>query len=756
MWTAARWIGWMRWPRRPFAGVAVAAIAGILLAEACAKLSLGWAIGSFLAAAAVFFLRPRTWLFWALVIGGFATLHLFALHDPPAEALAGEIEAAGGVNVPIEATGRVAEAPRPFAKTGVRFTLALESATVHGRHWECRALVAASWSDAGRVPSIGEQIEVTGAASNVPAARNPGEFDEASYLVRRGIRSEIRLSGIAEPKGQPVAPLAERVHAWAGATLRLDLQDDPEASALIPAVVLGLRDQPGLGGLEDLFQRTGTLHYFAIDGLKLGLLAWLVSAALAAAGLPRNGVRLAGLAMLLGYALAAGMGPSSLRAVLVAAAFLIGDWLDRPALPSNSLGAAAALILLADTNQLFTLGFQLSFAVVLAILVLTLPVRDWLLRFGAPDAFLPRALYSRALRWREAIRHGAADLVSVSLAAWVGSLPWSLCLFHLIAPVSILTNAAALPLVAAMFALGMCSLAGGWITSIWAIWMNNANWVLAKMLLALLRFCDSVPGGSFYVVSPADWRWPPPVAELTVLDLGFGRAAHWKAGGQDWLIDGGRPGDFARIVAPSLRWGGVNRLTGWIATEADSAHLGGAELVLGSLAPGEALISGWKGRSPAWRELQPHLASGGLQVIEPKYGADIAKFHVLFPPPGWQATDAADQALVFRLEVSGWRILWLGDAGVAARGWLAGHVAASELRCDALIAGAPESDPTLLQRIAPRLIIRERSAGRPPAGAVPTLRQEETGAVTLRCSPGSMEATGFVNGQTVRLAPAKR
>jgi ComEC/Rec2-related protein len=748
----------MRRPRRPFAGVAVAAIAGILLAEAGARVSNGWmlgfATGGFLAAAACFFLRPRTWLFWPLVIAGFATLHLFGAHQPPAEMLAREIDAAGGANVPVQATGRVADAPRPFAKAGVRFALALESVTIAGRQRECHALVAASASDGGRAAAIGDQMDVLGVASNAPVARNPGEFDEASYLARRGIRSELRLSGIAGGKGHGGwGAWAGRLHAWANATLRLDLQDDPEVSALVPAMVLGLRDEPGLGQIEDIFQRTGTIHYFAIDGFKLGLLAWLAFAALAATGLPRNWARLAGVALLIGYAAAAGTGPASLRAVLVATVLLVGVWLDRPPRAINSLGAAASLLLLADTNQLFTLGFQLSFAVVLTILALTVPVRRQLLRFGAPDAFLPRSLYSRALRWRERLRRWVADVLSVSLAAWVGSLPWTCGVFHLIAPVSILANAAALPFVAAMFALGICSLAGGWVAPIWAIWMNNANWVVARTLLALLRLCDSVPGGSYYVESPADWRWPAPVAELTVLDTGIGRAAHLRVGGQDWLIDAGRQADFSRVLLPSLRWSGVNRLTGWIATQEDSAHAGGAAQILNELRPRETLIPAWQGRSPAWRDLRSHLASAAVLGE----GADVpmgggARLHVLFPPRDWQAADAADQAVVFRLDIVGSRILWLGDAGPAARGWLAGHAAASGLRCDVLIASAPESDPALLRIIAPRLIIRERGAGPPPpASAFPTLRQEDTGAVTLRCYPREIEATGFVNGQIYKL-----
>lgn len=54
----------------------------------------------------------------------------------------------------------------------------------------------------------------------------------------------------------------------------------------------------------------------------------------------------------------------------MAAVLLGGIFFDRRVVALNSLAAAALLILAVDTNQLFTSGFQLSFAVVAAILLL--------------------------------------------------------------------------------------------------------------------------------------------------------------------------------------------------------------------------------------------------------------------------------------------------------------------------------------------------------------------------------------------------
>ena len=220
-----------------------------------------------------------------------------------------------------------------------------------------------------------------------------------------------------------LAALAARVHDGMERTLRTDLQDDPEAGTVIATMLLGLRDDPGLGDLEGMFQRTGTLHYFAVDGLKLGLIGAVLWQALSAAGLSRAVAGLLVLPVLLLYALATGLGPASGRALLVAAALLGGHWLDRSARPINHLGAAALVILCYDTNELFAVGFQLTFLVVLAILLLAPGLARWFARYGAPDPFLPTVLFSPARKAWEWLRRRLCELFAVALAAWIGSLP---------------------------------------------------------------------------------------------------------------------------------------------------------------------------------------------------------------------------------------------------------------------------------------------------------------------------------------------
>ncbi len=75
--------------------------------------------------------------------------------------------------------------------------------------------------------------------------------------------------------------------------------------------------------------------------------------------------------LLWGYALITGLSASCVRATVMASFLLLGHLIERPAVPLNSMAAAAVAILAWDTNELFSPGFQLSFTLVLFIMALS-------------------------------------------------------------------------------------------------------------------------------------------------------------------------------------------------------------------------------------------------------------------------------------------------------------------------------------------------------------------------------------------------
>src|SRR5262249_41060322 len=161
--------------------------------------------------------------------------------------------------------------------------------------------------------------------------------------------------------------------------------------------------------------------------------------------------------LLLFYAAVTGLHVSSVRAAVMSSILLAGFFFERKVFALNSLAAAAFFLLCWNTNEFFSTGFQLSFAVVGGIILLADPLSNWLRRFGETDPFLPRNLIRRS---RRALGNGYNFVCrggSVSLAAWVGSLPLIFWYFHLVTPSSVFANLLVVPVAFFTLAIALVS-----------------------------------------------------------------------------------------------------------------------------------------------------------------------------------------------------------------------------------------------------------------------------------------------------------
>src|SRR5205085_8418973 len=162
-------------------------------------------------------------------------------------------------------------------------------------------------------------------------------------------------------------------------------------------IVLGLRHQT-TEDIEEPFQQTGTLHLFAVAGLHVGIVARLLWILAMVARLSRKWATTVIIPLLLFYAAITGLHVSSIRAAVMSSILLGGFFFERKVFTLNSLAAAAFFLLSWNTNEFFSTGFQLSFAVVGGIILLADPLFRTLRRFGATDSFLPQNLISRPRR----------------------------------------------------------------------------------------------------------------------------------------------------------------------------------------------------------------------------------------------------------------------------------------------------------------------------------------------------------------------
>jgi ComEC/Rec2-related protein len=489
------------------------------------------------------------------------------------------------------------------------------------------------------------------------------------------------------------------------------------------------------------------------------------------ARLPRKRAAVVIIPSLFFYAAVTGLHIPALRAAVMASILVGSYFFERRVFLPNSLAAAAFFILCCNTNELFSTGFQLSFAVVGAIVLFVDPFFRLFQRRAAPDAFLPQSLVRGPRRWMHSSYEWLCGGASVSLAAWIGSLPLILWYFHLVTPISLLANLVVVPIAFFVLAVALLSLMTTPLLPWIALVFNNANWTLATLVIGIVHLFARIPGGHFYVGEP-DWG-NRTSAKMTVLDLGAGAAVHVRVNGQDWLVDCGSERTYKRIVREYLHWAGVNRLTGLLLTHGDSQHIGGVMQLLSDFPRVRLIDNPAPDRSLIHRRLSRIVSGleGGERKPAELTAGDI--FHlsrdtlaqVLFPPRGFAGATADDQALVIQLLVAPETlVLFMSDNGAETERALLSD--GSDLRSDILVKGQHYSgisgSAPFLDAVRPRLIIAtsrefpeherisEQWAELLSARGIKLFRQDETGAVELKFSGDEWSARAHLTGEVFR------
>lgn len=759
-------------PRQPFVGLVFMAATGIILADIVplaptALLSAVIVLGIFILIALCW---PKLLATYLIVAAGFFLLHKFATTNTAGQQLARKL---GERTRVVRAVGDVISEPKVSPNGFATFLLKLRSIELEGKNESTDAVWQVRWKGA---PEFGDELKLFGTAEPIAPPRNPGEFDMRAYLGRHDVRRMlfVRYSEegtlIRHGGGNPLLRAAQASRTWMQNALCRGLDDAPEVKSFISGIVLGIRHETP-EDIEEAFQQTGTIHLFAVAGLHVGIVAALLWVLAAIARLSRKRAAAFIIPSLFFYAAVTGLHIPALRAAVMASILVGSYFFERRVFLPNSLAAAAFFILCWNTNEVFSTGFQLSFAVVGAIVLFADPLFSSLQRRAAPDPFLPQSLVRGPRRWMHSIYDWLCGGASVSLAAWIGSLPLILWYFHLVTPISFLANLAVVPIAFFVLAIALLSLITTPLLPWVALVFNNANWTLATLVIGIVHLFAQIPGGHFYVGEP---HWGNGIsAKVTVLDLGTGAAVHVRANGHDWLVDCGSERNYERIVRGYLHWSGVNRLTGLVLTHGDSQHIGGVAqllsdfptvLVIDNPAPDRSLIHRRLSRMVSELEgrgrKSVELAAGNNLELSPEVIA-----HVLFPPRAFAGATADDQALVIQLSIaSGLSVLFMSDNGAKTERALLSN--GPDLKSDILVKGQHYSGISgsipFLDAVRPRLIIAtskefpeherisEEWSEQLRASGIKLFRQDETGAVELDFSNQEWSARAYLTGEIFR------
>jgi competence protein ComEC len=350
----------------------------------------------------------------------------------------------------------------------------------------------------GRSPPQGADISLLG---QLRAPNGPSNgFDEATWLRRQGIHVVLRAKGPWRVVGRRggIYGVGDRVERWLASDSVHGLTG--ERRNVIEAIVLGRSSLVGQSLLAD-FRSSGLYHCLAVDGLKVAAIAGSVLAIALIAGLTRVVAEVAALAAVAAYALAVGLHPSVVRAALMAGLGSLAWVAARQRDRWQALLVAAAALLAWNPYLLLDAGFQLSFAAVAAIFVVT-----------------PRVV--RALEGYPVPRP-VAQLIGVSTACGLATAPVTWLQFHQISLVTVPANVIAVPVVVEVLDLALVTAVIAPVAPSVAAalaWLNGwGAWFVA----ACARGFGSVPGAQI-----TSGRW------AAVLGLGAaGAAAYaWRRG----------------------------------------------------------------------------------------------------------------------------------------------------------------------------------------------------------------------------------
>jgi ComEC/Rec2-related protein len=722
--------------RVPLGGLFLAACSGVEIAEVCSVPLLYWAVafGSFASAVLIW---KRTALALTAILVFFGFWHSFRKVSDQGYQLANKPDLASrGHQIVLEANAD----SKPFHwGNQTKQRLMAKVTSVDGYPITFRVQAELS----GQPIHYGDYCQVMGRLEAPQRALNPGEFDERIYLQHEGIFLVLNSANAHDTNiirhgwGNPILATALTCRKAVQDIPTRSLENDRQIKALIEGVTFGDRSDFD-PDLLDLLQDTGTLHLFVIDGLKVTLLAGISWIAVRFFCLPRRWIAGAVIPLLVLYCAATGLSAAGLRATLMALFVLIGVSLEKPVLQLNAMSGAGFILLLCNPEELFQLGFQLSFTIVAFIVIGARPLTSWLSHPFGPDPWIPNQLISPMHRVWHRLIHRSAELLAVCTICWVASLPFSIWYFHRVSFSNVVANFLAVPVGTWILFTALLSILISPIASWASLYLNNTNWLFAHAFLVIVEASAAFPGQAMNVGS-LPWST---AAKIVVLASGRSETFYFRQGLRSAIVNPGSASKYRRITEPFLRSEGVNRLSFLSWTRSDQDHAGSAPAVAKHFQVGgtstESLSRRLVRHSTAWPD------DGGREA------ATLAEEKIILnDETAWKDVKSAPPLNpVLKCQLGSFEVLLL-NVNHKQIERLPNRIAdvvvvPSQRQCPA---------PELIRKFQPQAILylQGKPAGSqtPDKTLIPVWFSEDKGAVTMALSDKDLELSSYLGDRLI-------
>ncbi|QDU34713.1 ComEC family competence protein [Poriferisphaera corsica] len=578
-------------------------------------------------------------------------------------------------------------------------------------------------------------VQLTGWLQSFAPRANPGDVDFPELMRNGDVYGVITLESREHWQASRKEPVTfiNRFQQFRFALANYSLNalaagfdpDSPLAVSLLRPILLGDWTQTDRT-LTEQYRRVGLSHILSISGAHLAILlgiTWLIG--ITCCSHPRNAAFLV-LFVLSLYLTVLPIRVPILRASIMAACFLFGTISGRPIRAINAWAFAGIISVIINPIDVFTPGFQLSFAIVAALLIFT-------------DS-LTRRIYQSSSRHpsiKQLLLKRLVDYFSVSLMAFCVALPFVIYHFQIVSPVAIFLSILAIPFLSIVIVIGLAKIICFTVLPSASVFLADILRLIVDVFQYVIMKADALPFATLQMKNHVVQSW---IAFLLVISLlliikknfpkriivpalilpillmyifntnailgvsisrqasdqnlhlymysvGDGTCILIRHRDQNFVFDCGSSSFYelaSKSIVPSMQMQGINKIQNIIVSHADIDHyLGVLDLV--DLIPVEAVIV-----SPQLLEksayensnnlkyatsylinqlrqkqipIQSVAKGGALPVHRNELSNSNLQVQVLWPPVTYAPKQDNDTSIVLKISFANKNILLVGDIG---------------------------------------------------------------------------------------------
>lgn len=589
-----------------------------------------------------------------------------------------------------------------FKESKTVYTIKTDSVIANGNNYKVKGklLLTVPLKDETQVFEYGMSLTINGKINIPDGKRVPKGFDYKRHLLKSGISATMyaQSNNIEIGSSRNINPLM-----MVGISLRKRITNTvkmclpKEQAALLSGMLIGYTEDMS-DEVANAFSDAGLSHLTAVSGMNIAFIVFPLVFLFKKMHLSQKISNIITIGILILFLFITGFSPSVARAVIMAVIILVGQLLKRETEIFTSISFALILLLIYNPYTLFDIGFQLSFAATLSLVLFYKYIKSKL-----DFKFLPSLV---------------SDVLAATISAQLGVVLISAMYFNKISIISLISNLLVVPLVEVLTILGIVMVLVGQIAIIPAEFLGLVCNTFLSFILYVAKISSQIPFAVVKIATPSIpflmiyyiailyFFWIRPTFEiklkpkyyalalsliliifssmyflpkdmrLVFIDVGQGDSQLVvTSSGKAMLIDGGgfasmtdltrNMGDYT--VVPFLYDYGITKLDLVVSTHGDDDHLQGLLTVFKEIKVDNLII-------PYNMDLEPYrslLELAGKQNTATRAckAGDIIKLDndtnikVLNPIEGIKYNKSPENngAIVFKLNYKDVNILFTGD-----------------------------------------------------------------------------------------------